>query len=101
MSGFPDKAPQRPPSPPFSRMSTKLVFSTCSPRPWTGRYSRIPGDRSVFHIQTVGRQWSPVILWHRDEGLGTCEAVDSPAVRRLTDAITSAKRQLGGSGGGS
>lgn len=55
----------------------------------------------MFHIQTVGHQWSPVILWHRDDGVGTCEAVDSPAVRRLTDAVTGAKRQLGGTGGGS
>lgn len=55
----------------------------------------------MFHIQTVGGRWWPVILWQRDDGVGTCEAVDSPAVRRLTDAVSSAKRQLGGTGGGS
>lgn len=55
----------------------------------------------MFHIQIVDGRWSPVILWQRDDGIGRCEALDSPAVRRLTDAVMSAKRQLGGTGGGS
>src|SRR5436309_6758045 len=82
-------------------MSRKLTFTACRPRPWEGRYARIPGDRSVFHVQTCGGRWCPVILWHREEELGTCAAIDSPAVRRLTEAVTAAKRQLGAAGGGS
>jgi hypothetical protein len=81
-------------------MSTSLVFNICSPSPWTGRYARIPGDRSVFHLQTNGGRWCPVILWRWEDGLGTCVAIDLPAVRQLTDAVAAAKQQLGGTGGG-
>jgi hypothetical protein len=55
----------------------------------------------VFHIQTVKGHWSVVILWRRDESVGTCEAIDSPAVQQLAQAVRAAKLQLGGSGGGS
>src|SRR5262245_42601889 len=82
-------------------MSGSLAFNICSPRQWEGRYARIPGDRSVFHVQANGGRWRPIILWHREAGLGTCMAVDSPAVRELTEAVIAAKRQLGGTAGGS
>jgi len=82
-------------------MPKKLIFTASRARTWKGRYARIPGDRSVFHIQTFGGRWCPVVLWHRADGVGTCVAIDGPGVRQLTDAITAAKRQLGGTGGGS
>lgn len=82
-------------------MPKKLRFTACRARTWKGRYARIPGDRSVFHIQTCGGRWCPVVLWHRDDSVGTCAAIDVPGVRQLTDAVTAAKRQLGGTGGGS
>jgi hypothetical protein len=82
-------------------MSKSLTFTTCRARSWEGRYARIPGDRTVFHIQTSSGRLCPVILWHREDGVGTCAAVDAPAVRQLTQAVTAAKQQLGGGGGGS
>src|SRR5436305_1549553 len=82
-------------------MSSSVVFNICTPRLWAGRYARIPGDRSVFHVQANGGRWCSVIFWQREDGLGTCVAVDSPTVRQLTAAVTAAKRQLGGTGGGS
>jgi hypothetical protein len=82
-------------------MSRNVTFTACRPKAWDGRYARIPGDRSVFHIQTHGGRLYPVIFWHREDGVGTCAAIDSPGVRQLTEAVTAAKRQLGGTGGGS
>lgn len=82
-------------------MPRRLTFTACRSRSWEGRYGRIPGDRTVFHIQTCDGRPSPVILWGRDDGVGTCVAVDAPAVRQLTQAVMAAKRQLGGGGGGS
>lgn len=55
----------------------------------------------MFHVQTVEGRWCPVILWQREDELGTCVAIDSPAVRQLTEAVRAAKRQFGGTGGGS
>jgi len=82
-------------------MSHSLTFTACCVRIWDGRYARIPGDQSVFHIQTSGARWCPVIVWHREDGVGTCAAIDAPAVRKLSEAVIAAKRRLGGTGGGS
>lgn len=80
---------------------SELQFQGSELRPWYGRYSRIPGDRSVFHLTyTGGRMW-PVIYWETEEGTATCEARCSDAVEQLADAVERAKRKAGGSGGGS
>jgi hypothetical protein len=76
-------------------------FYECKPTPWEGRYARIPGDCSVFHLWSVdGRPW-PVMLWDTDQGRGTCKAVNCDAAARLAHGVQRAKRYAGGTGRGS
>lgn len=76
------------------------TFHECRPAPWTGRYARIPGKGTVFHLETVrGRLW-PVIHWKIDEDRGICRAVECDAAEQLALAVAKAKRHAGGSGGG-
>ncbi len=74
-------------------------FEPCRPQVWNGRYSRIPGDTSVFHIHEVDDRLWPVIIWETDDGRGTCKAVASESTEALVKAVVSAKRLSGGSGG--
>ena len=75
-------------------------FKSCAPTLWAGRYARIPGDSSVFHLRfAAGRMW-PSIEWVTEEGTGTCSAVPCAAAEQLARAVENAKRAAGGSGGG-
>lgn len=74
-------------------------FEPCRPKIWNGRYSRIPGDTTVFHLHSIdGRLW-PVILWDTEEGRATCKAVACESAVALVKAVVSAKRLSGGSAG--
>jgi len=83
-------------------MTTQTAtFTSCKPSPWHGRYARIPGDNSVFHLKYMdGRMW-PVIHWETEEGTATCAARECVAAVQLAAAVEAAKRKAGGSGGGS
>ncbi len=77
------------------------VFQSCKPTQWYGRYARIPGDNTVFHLKYInGRMW-PTILWQTDDGIGTCAACDCGAAERLANSVEVAKRRAGGTGAGS
>ena len=77
-------------------MSVAVVqFKTLSPVVWGGRYARIPGDETVFHLRHYeGRQW-PVIQWSTDEGTATCPAVKCAAADLVAKAVAQAKRAMG------
>jgi hypothetical protein len=76
-------------------------FHACPPMPWNGRYGRVMGDSSVFHLRhTGGRLW-PVLVWETDAGVATCRAIECTAAAGLVNAVTQAKRYVGGEGGGS
>jgi len=77
------------------------AFHSFEPRPWYGRYSRIPGDSSVFHLTYLGGRMWPVIYWETEEGTATCAACQCDAAAHLANAVERAKRKSGGSGGGS
>jgi hypothetical protein len=76
------------------------TFKACRPSLWTGRYARIPGDYSVFHLNFYGDQFWPSIVWNTEDGIGTCWALESATSIALAEAVESAKRKAGGSGGG-
>ncbi len=77
------------------------VFQSIKATEWRGRYARIPGDNTVFHLKSInGRMW-PTILWDTDDGTGTCAACECSAAAELAQAVEAAKRKLGGTGGGS
>jgi hypothetical protein len=77
------------------------TFEASEPTEWRGRYARIPGDNSVFHLKNRnGRLW-PTVYWETPDGIGTCEACECDAASQLAVAVGAAKRKAGGSGGGS
>lgn len=76
-------------------------FRARHPMPWEGRYGRVIGDTTVFHLRHVGERLWPVLLWKTDEGVATCRAVECSAAVKLAEAVARAKRQAGGDGGGS
>jgi hypothetical protein len=79
----------------------KCRFNGCRPRIWHGRYSRILGDNSVFHLRHVdGRLW-PVIQWDTEDGLAKCGATKCNAAGQLVNSVERAKREAGGTGAGS
>jgi hypothetical protein len=75
-------------------------FDECRPTVWSGRYARIPGDCTVFHLHHVGGRLWPVILWEAD-GRATCKAVECDAAADLAESVGRAKRFAGGNGTGS
>jgi hypothetical protein len=75
-------------------------FEPSKPTPWRGRYARVMGDASVFHLQYVGGRLWPILLWSTDDGVLACRAIASESVEDLAEAVAQAKRQGGGSGGG-
>lgn len=69
---------------------------------WLGRYERIPGNGSVFHVRQHREfGWWPVIEWQRPDGTGECWAKQEKDIVRLVKAINAAKHQMCGSEGGS
>ena len=75
-------------------------FKACRPTPWAGRYARIPGDNSVFHLRSVGGRLWPTMQWQTEEGIGTCAALPCSAAEQMAQAVEKAKHHAGGGGGG-
>ncbi len=77
-------------------------FHVSKPKLWDGRYDRIPGDGSVFHLRyrlSMGRFWPMAEgQWGRERAEYWFE--ECKAVRQLADAIGQAKRQFNGAEGG-
>jgi hypothetical protein len=55
----------------------------------------------VFHVQWINGLFQTIMYWHREDTRAICTAVDTPAVRALTDAVSQGKRLMHGSEGGS
>jgi hypothetical protein len=82
-------------------MAITTEFEPCRPSIWTGRYARVMGDSTVFHLRYVGGRLWPVLLWETESGTAICRALDSVATQELAAAVERAKRYAGGEGGGS
>ena len=76
-------------------------FSPSKPKLWTGRYARIPGDTSVFHLRYFSGQLRVAINWNTDDGNANCPAVSCDTATSLAEAVEKGKRAAGGGGGGS
>ena len=78
-----------------------VTFKAIRPRVWQGRYSRVVGKESVFHLSNYrGRLW-PVITWYVDDMMLVCATEECEAVRNLANAVAAGKHYLGGVGTGS
>ena len=82
-------------------MSAVFAFTALSePRPWRGRYSRIPGKEPVFHVDAGGRI---AVRWY-DSAAGEklCAQIKaSAAATRLGASVNEAKCSFSGGAGGS
>ena len=77
-------------------MSVAVVqFKALTRVVWEGRYNRVPGGDTVFHLIQHSRKKWPVIYWSTDEGTATCAAVECEAAELLSDAVAAAKRAMG------
>lgn len=77
-----------------------MKFERIEKQIWAGRYARIPGEESVFHLKQNADSYKTSILWRIGNERVTCPSADSPAERALADAVADAKRAMGGVGTG-
>src|SRR5690242_16038545 len=84
-------------------MSRARVLRVTARRPtlWAGRYRRIPGQTTVFHVRWMNGEWWPVVDWRRGDDTGTCAMVARGDVGELVEAVQLGKRTLGVGAGGS
>lgn len=84
-------------------MTERFRFRPCGPRLWTGRYGRIPGNGSVYHIRKNEQgDWWVEIEWNRQEMVCYPQALDRGDVQLLVESVNEAKRTgWGGQEGGS
>jgi hypothetical protein len=78
-------------------------FHISQPMAWNGRYDRIPGDASVFHLRhstAMDRFW-PMAEWRCEGEKADYWFEDSAAVRELADAIGRIQLFFNGRAGGS
>jgi hypothetical protein len=76
------------------------MFSPSAPVPWLGRYARIPGITTVFHLKYIGGKLCPVVIWRIYDDVVTCPALHCPSIDELATTVARAKRHAGGDGGG-
>jgi hypothetical protein len=75
-------------------------FTAQRPRIWRGRYARIPGEGTAFHVRRRGDTWWPLVIWVADREIATCPMVAGGAAADLAMAVSQGKRLLGAPGGG-
>ena len=78
----------------------EFSFTPVTPRGWSGRYARIPGNETAFHVRLLGGRWWPSVEWTIEYETGLCPMVDVKGAANLADAVNAGKRFLCGSSGG-
>ncbi len=70
---------------------------------WLGRYDRIPGDQSAFHLRYNSRmeRFWPLALRTVDGHTLEYWFAEDPAIRKLADTVGALQRRYGGQEGGS
>ncbi len=73
-----------------------MRFTPCAIQSWGGRYARIPGDTTVFHLR--GAQGTPRISldWDRRDRVIELVAATQQALEPLMSAIAAGKRFMDG-----
>lgn len=80
---------------------TRLKVVPVAPRVWPGRYARIPGGATAFHVRLVDGRWWPVVDWVVEDTIAECPMVASDGAAALAAAVNAGKALLGGERGGS
>ena len=68
--------------------------------PYARRYSRIPGDTTVFHVVDAHRDPAVEVRWWEGDDLLHARLCPNTETHRLANAVVEAKASLGGTGGG-
>lgn len=71
-----------------------------TPRVWNGRYKRVPGMTTTFHIRLVDRDWWPIVEWEIGDVRAVCPMVCRGDVHVLVAAVNEAKAAAGAAPGG-
>ena len=79
----------------------RCSFLQQGPQIWSGRYARIPGEQTAFHIRRRDDAWWPFAVWAAGEEIASCPMVDCGAAADLARAVNRGKRLLGTLVGGS
>ena len=82
------------------RNLANFSFTPIAPRRWLGRYARIPGDGTAFHVRLIVGRWWPTVDWTVGYETAQCPMVDVDGAADLADAVNRGKRFLRGSAGG-
>lgn len=77
------------------------TFRALGPRLWNGRYARIPGDTTAFHVRMRDGVWWPYVDWVVGDELAECPMDDVSNASQLAEAVHHGKVALGGKRGGS
>jgi hypothetical protein len=76
-------------------------FVAQAPVRWRGRYGRVPGDSTVFHLRSLDGGYWPLVEWPQEDGeTWTCPMVESPAATALAKAVKAGKQFHKSTGGG-
>ena len=76
-------------------------FQPVTAKVWTGRYRRVPGDTTTFHVHYRDGRWWPVVEWARGDEAAICPLVDDGDGAGLANAVNAGKAAHGGGSGGS
>lgn len=77
-------------------------FKGQPPEEWCGRYSRIPGPKSVFRLKSVHKHYGfwPIIEHTAGEETGLCLACETNNLQPFIESINSVKKTYTGKRGG-
>jgi hypothetical protein len=76
-------------------------FTPQRPTTWGGRYARIPGEWTAFHVRWRGDTWWPLVAWAAAGEIATCPMLAAGPAAGLARAVNQGKRLLGAPDGGS
>jgi hypothetical protein len=75
-------------------------FTPTEPRIWHGKYARIPGEGTAFHVRFLDHGWRPCVMWVIRDETALCPMVTSKAAIDLGHAVNAGKKLLGSPAGG-
>lgn len=79
----------------------KVHFRPCYPKEWQGRYLRIPGETSAFHVNRFGGRWAIRISVSDGDLRFDYYALPNSCAKELVEAVNYAKKRQTGVNGGS
>lgn len=80
---------------------TRFEVAPDSPRVWSGRYAKIPGETTALHVLRINGEWRPVVKWAQGDITVECPMVASNDAAALATAVNAGKGFLSGGRGGS